>query len=136
MRTLSLARPWRFIALLAVVAVIAVSTLLVRGAANADARVAACGIPSSRTWLVFPMERARDFSEHFPGWSKGADELLTDQPALVVLSTGYKSPVSPQLLYDMCIAVGSSVDSVVHHYGWTRFDSVRPDLSRPAISLP
>jgi hypothetical protein len=131
---LSLARPWRFIALLAVV--VAISMLLVRGAANADARVAACGTPSSGTWLVFPMDRARDFSQHFPGWAKGADELLTDQPALVVLSTGYKSAVSAQLLYDMCIAVGSSVDSIVHHYGATRFDAVRPDLSRPAIALP
>jgi hypothetical protein len=108
-----------------------------------DPRLSRCGVPSDRVWLAFTMGQARDFSRHFPGWSAGAPELEVDDPALVVMSQGEDisttgfAPSSPRpLFYEMCIAVGPPSDAIVHQYGWTRFDAVRPSLNGPLVPLP
>lgn len=100
-----------------------------------DPRVAACGIPTTNMWMVFSMAHARDFPQHFPGWSEGADELLVDDPALVIFSNGLPAAGSGQV-YDMCIAVGPPADALIHHYGLTRFDAVRPELGGPLVPMP
>jgi hypothetical protein len=89
------------------------------------------------------MDHARDFSLHFPGWSKGAPELDVDDAALVVMSKGEDIPTtgfpasSPRpLYYEICIAVGPPSDAIVHQYGWTRFDTVRPSLDGPLVAVP
>lgn len=87
-------------------------------------------------WMVFSMARARDFTEHFPGWSQGADELLVDDPALVIIGNGQPATRGNELVYDMCIAIGPPSDAQVHHYGYTRFDAVRPDLGGPLVPMP
>ncbi len=87
--------------------------------------------------MVFAMAEARDFTEHFPGWSEGADELLVSDPALVMISNGYQTGFGGgQLAYDMCIATGPPADARVHHYGPTRFDAVIPDLGGPLVPMP
>jgi len=110
-----------------------------------DPRFAQCGIPVDQAWMAFTMAEARDFSRHFPGWSAGADELLVDDPALVVIGPGVESRggnpnvdplATPALGYDMCIVVGKPSDAIVHHYGPTRFDAVVPDLGGPAVPMP
>lgn len=109
-----------------------------------DPRYAACGIAPDRTWMAFLMVQASDFTEHFPGWSKGAEELLVPDPALVVISTGSEfrggnpmaSPEPPALIYEICIAVGPSSGAIVHHYGPTRFDTVVPVIGGPAVPMP
>jgi hypothetical protein len=88
-------------------------------------------------WMAFSMARARDFPEHFPGWSAGADELLVDEPALVMIGNARQVPRgSGELFYDMCIAVGAPTDALLHRYGPTRFDSVRPVLGGPLVPMP
>jgi len=109
----------------------------------ADPRLSQCGMPADRVWLAFRMDHARDFSQHFPGWSEGAPELDADDPGLVVMSqgediptTGFARPSPRPLFYEMCIAVGAPDDAIVHQYGWTRFDAVRPSLDGPLVVLP
>jgi hypothetical protein len=83
------------------------------------------------------MAHASDFTVHFPGWSKGADELLVADPALVIIGSGAPFPGSGgKLFYDMCIAVGPPEDALIHHYGPARFDAVRPDLGAPLVPMP
>lgn len=86
--------------------------------------------------MVFAMAEARDFPRHFPGWSEGADELLVTEPALVIISNGYSVPRGNELGYDMCIAVGPPSDALIHRYGPTRNDAVRPDLADPLVPMP
>ena len=100
-----------------------------------DPRVAACGIPTSDMWMAFPMAEARDFSKHFPGWTRGADELLVSDPALVMIGPG-RHGRGGELAYDMCISVGPPDDAVLHRYGPTRFDVVIPDLNGPIVPMP
>jgi hypothetical protein len=92
---------------------------------------------TSDMWMAFGMAEARDFPQHFPGWSKGADELLVPEPALVMISNGYTTGFGgDELAYDMCIAIGPPSDARIHHYGPTRFDAVRPDLGGPLVPMP
>ena len=94
--------------------------------------------------MAFTMDHASDFTQHFPGWSSGAQELEVDAPALVVISTGQEvrggnpaaASQAPELAYEMCIAVGSPSDALIHHYGPTRFDAVVPVLGGPAVPMP
>jgi hypothetical protein len=129
------------ISLLAVVLAASGCTLLPRPGDPAripadDPRVAACGMSRSDLWMVFSMAEARDFTRHFPGWSEGADELLLPDPALVMISDGYGGTRGEGLVYDMCIAIGPPADALIHHYGATRFDAVRPDLGGPLVPMP
>lgn len=102
-----------------------------------DPRVAACGIPTAEMWMAFPMTEAREFPEHFPEWTEGADELLVAEPALVMISNGYPAPrAGGELLYDMCIAVGPPSEALIHRYGPTRFEAVRPVLGGPLVPMP
>jgi hypothetical protein len=102
-----------------------------------DPRVLGCGIPIGEMWMAFPMARARDFTSHFPGWSEGAQELEVDDPALVIIGPGQPSGFPNEgSLYEMCIAIGPPIDAIVHHYGYTRFDGVRPDLGGPIVPMP
>jgi hypothetical protein len=102
-----------------------------------DPRYTACGISIPQAWMAFPMAETRDFSLHFPGWSEGAQELLVAEPALVVLGNGHHSARGGgDLYYDMCIAVGPPGDAIIHRYGPTRFDAVRPVLDGPQVAMP
>ena len=87
--------------------------------------------------MVFAMAKAQDFSEHFPGWTEGAEELQVPDPALVLIGNGHPSGFGgDQLGYNMCIAIGPPSDARIHHYGPTRFDAVRPDLGGPLVPMP
>ena len=99
-----------------------------------DPRYVACAIPLERTWLAFPMAQALDYSLHFPSWFESVPELLTAEPALVVVSNGRIAPGG--LTYEICIAVGPPEAATVHRYDPMRFDLVRPDLDEPAIEMP
>ena len=101
-----------------------------------DPRVAGCGIPTSNMWMVFAMARASDFSRHFPGWTRGAEELEVPDPALVIITNGYPAMRGTALAYDMCIAIGPPADARIHHYEGTRFDAVRPELGGPLVPMP
>jgi hypothetical protein len=102
-----------------------------------DQRMVDCGIAPSDAWMAFGMARARDFTLHFPGWSEGAEELEVDTPALVVIRNGDLSPRGgDEHFYEMCIAVGLPGDAVLHRYGGTRFDAIRPVLGGPLVPMP
>ena len=58
-------------------------------------------------------------------------------PALVMIGNGYSVPAGGnKLFYEMCIAVGPPANAVVHHYGPTRFDAVRPEIGGPLVPMP
>ena len=101
-----------------------------------DPRIADCGIPKAGMWMAFPIAHAREFAAHFDGWTQ-APELLVDDPALVIIGNAIGGRAGgDELFYDMCIAVGPPDDALVHRYGPTRFEFVRPDLGAPPVPMP
>jgi hypothetical protein len=101
-----------------------------------DPRVKDCGIPIGEMWMAFAMEHASDFTKHFPGWSEGAQELEVPDPALVIIGPPLPALAGEGSMYEVCIAVGAPSDAIVHRYGYTRFDGVRPDLGGPIVPMP
>jgi hypothetical protein len=54
-----------------------------------------------------------------------------------MISNGYAAPrAGGELVCDMCIAIGPTSDALIHRYGPTRFDAVRPDLGGPLVPMP
>ena len=101
-----------------------------------DPRVKDCGIPIGEMWMAFAMEHASDFTKHFPGWSEGAQELEVPDPALVIIGPPLPAKAGEGAVYEVCIAVGAPSDAIVHRYGYTRFDGVRPELGGPIVPMP
>ena len=107
-----------------------------------DPRLARCSQELIDVDKVFEMTRARYFPLYFPGWWQGDPELEVDDPALVVIEHPREWPTTgaapmpgqtrdptPRFDYQMCIAVGTQGDFVVHKYGPTHFDRIVPVLS-------
>ena len=107
-----------------------------------DPRLAACSTDVANVDRVFEMVRSRWFPLYFPGWWQGAPELEVDDPALVVIGREQHWPILPAapasgetldpnagLGYQMCIAVGTPGNYIVHDYGITHFDRIVEVLS-------
>jgi hypothetical protein len=121
-----------------------------RAAFASDPRLAGCEAQIGATAAqVFEMTHAEWFPLYFPGWYRGAPELLVDDPALVVIGPTFDGPflggppppgttpdpaATPRHAFQMCIAIGPAGDAALHAYGPTWFDRIVPVLSQDDVA--